>query len=99
MRVILFRAVRELLTNAAMHAGVREARVWLGREGDDLRITVEDQGAGLDAARVDLQGYGLFGIREQLRHVGGTMDIDSTTGRGTTVSLTVPCATRHTRGN
>jgi len=92
MRVILFRAVRELLINTATYAGAREAEVRLGWEDNLLRITVEDEGSGFDAAEVDLQGYGLFGIREHLRHVGGSMDIDSKPGRGTTVALTVPLA-------
>jgi PAS domain S-box-containing protein len=92
MRVILFRAVRELLVNTATHARARRARVRLDSEDGLLRITVEDEGAGFDAAQGDLQGYGLFGIREQLRHVGGTMHIDSVPGRGTKVALTAPLA-------
>jgi len=90
MRVILFRAVRELLINTATHSGANEARVWLGSEDHTLRITVKDDGAGFDVAAVGLESHGLFGIREQLRHVGGTMDIDSAPGRGTTVTLTAP---------
>ena len=42
---------------------------------------------------IGLQGLGLFGIREQLRHVGGTMHIDSAFDHGTMVVLTVPLAT------
>ena len=90
MRVILFRAVRELLINVATHADAREASLWLGWENNLLRILVTDYGAGFDSTEVDLQGYGLFGIREQLRHVGGSLNIDSGPGRGTAVTLTVP---------
>lgn len=90
IRLILFRAVRELLVNTATHAGAREARVWLSSEDGMLRITAADEGGGFDATEVSLQGYGLFGIREQLRHVGGSMHIDSALGRGTTVALTAP---------
>ncbi len=90
IRVLIFRAVRELLTNIAAHAGAREARVWLGSEDSMLRITVADEGAGFDAAVVGLQGHGLFGIREQLRHVGGSMHIESAPGKGTKVHLCVP---------
>lgn len=90
LRVILFRAVRELLINTGTYAGAREARVRLGSEDGMSRITVEDEGSGFDASEVGHQGYGLFGIREHLRHVGGSMHIDSVPGRGTT--LTVPLA-------
>ncbi len=49
--------------------------------------------AGFDPAVIGLQGHGLFGIREQLRPVGGSMHIDAAPGRGTTVTLTAPLAT------
>lgn len=89
LRVILFRAVRELLVNAATHAGAQGVLVRLRAREDQLRISVEDEGAGFDCGE-DFQGYGLFGIREQLKHVGGSMHIDSVPGRGTTVALTAP---------
>ncbi len=90
MRVILFRAVKELLSNVATHAGTREVLVSLGSEDGALLIRVEDEGRGFDAASPGLECLGLFGIREQLRYVGGSMHVDSAPGRGTTVVLTVP---------
>lgn len=90
VRVILFRAVRELLINAATHAGVREVLVRLGREGTNVRIVVQDQGIGFDTSELDRRGYGLFGIREQLKYVEGSMHIESRRGHGTTVTLTAP---------
>jgi signal transduction histidine kinase len=92
-RVILFRAVRELLINTAMHAGARVAIVRLSSKESMLHITVEDEGVGFDIEEVGLAGYGLFGIREQLRYVGGGMHVDSAIGRGTKVTLTAPLAT------
>jgi len=95
LRVILFRAVRELLTNSATHALAREVQVRIGSDEGQLRIIVEDDGAGFDAAQVAPQAGGLFGVREHLKHVGGSMRIDSVPGRGTSVELTVPLATPH----
>jgi PAS domain S-box-containing protein len=92
VRVILFRAVRELLTNSATHAHVREAAVHLEAQDDLVRITVEDSGSGFDVADLDQRGYGLFGIREQMRYVGGSMHVSSVPGRGTSVILTAPAA-------
>jgi PAS domain S-box-containing protein len=92
MRLILFRAVRELLTHAATHAGARAARVRIGAEGEGLRVVVADEGTGFDSTRVESSGNGLFGIGEPLRHVGGRMHIDSRPGRGTTVTLSTPLA-------
>lgn len=89
MRVILFRAVRELIENVAAHSGVRAARVRVQSTPSQLRIIVEDQGRGFDASIVDLHGYGLFGMREQLLPFGGSLLVDSQPGRGTSVALTV----------
>ncbi|MFN0007893.1 MAG: PAS domain-containing protein [Planctomycetota bacterium] len=93
MRVMLFRAVRELLMNTATHARAHAACVHLDSVPGSFRIAVADDGAGFDPARVELGGYGLFGIGEQLKHVGGNMKVDSAPGRGTTVTLTVPSVT------
>ncbi len=99
VRVILFRAVRELLVNAATHGGSPEAVVRLGADGDCLCIMVEDVGRGFDTADLDLRGLGLFEIRELLKHDGGSMRIDSLPGRGTSVTLIVPLSTeRAARG-
>jgi signal transduction histidine kinase len=87
IRVILFRAVRELLVNAATHANVREVAVRLACQDGLVRITVEDVGAGFDTADLDRRGYGLFGIGEQLKHVGGNLHVESVPGRGTTVTM------------
>jgi signal transduction histidine kinase len=92
MRVILYRAVRALLINVATHASARAALVRLRSDSLGLRITVEDDGTGFDPGTVALKGYGLFGIREQLRYIGGSMHIDSAPGRGTTVLMTAPLA-------
>ena len=90
MRVVLFRAVRELLVNAAAHSGARTIRVRLRYDETLLHIVVQDDGSGFDATRIDSDGYGLFGVREQMRHVGGDLRIDSTLDRGTRVELTAP---------
>jgi signal transduction histidine kinase len=90
MRVVLFRAVRELLVNAAAHSGARTIRVTLRFDETVLHIVVQDDGSGFDATRIDSDGYGLFGVREQMRHVGGDLRVDSTLDRGTTVELTAP---------
>lgn len=92
IRAILFRAVRELLVNAATHAHVSDALVQLGRHDDLVRVTVEDVGAGFDVAELGQRGHGLFSIREQLKCVGGSMHVSSTPGHGTTVILTAPSA-------
>ncbi|MBK7644423.1 MAG: PAS domain-containing protein [Planctomycetes bacterium] len=90
MRTMLFRAVRELVLNSARHARPRTVGIRLDLQAGSMRVRVEDDGAGFDAASVESADYGLFGIREQLQHVGGSIDIDSRSGAGTLVTLVAP---------
>jgi PAS domain S-box-containing protein len=89
-RVIVFRAIRELLINAAKHARAQRVHVRLERLDDDVTATVDDDGVGMDPETAAVQGSGLFGIRERLGHMGGSIDIDSSPGRGTSICLRAP---------
>ena len=84
----LFRMLQELLTNVARHAGASHVAVTLsgGRKGLTLRVS--DDGHGLPPEG-EGGGYGLLGIRERLRHHGGTMEVASSR-QGTTVTLHIP---------
>jgi signal transduction histidine kinase len=92
---LLFRAVRELLTNVFKHAQAPSARVALEQVGERFEIHVEDTGAGFDVEKLGRgpdAGFGLFSVREQIARLGGTVAIESTPRRGTRVSLRVPVA-------
>lgn len=88
--LIVYRAVRELLVNVAHHSGVHEASVRVDQIEQSLRVTIEDAGRGFDVDDASLRGYGLFGIGEQLRALGGTMLVKSSPGQGAQVTLTAP---------
>jgi CheY-like chemotaxis protein len=97
LAVVLFQSVRELLMNVVKHAGTGRAEVRLESVGPALRLTVRDEGPGFDCgvraaapSSLGSNGFGLFSIRERMRAVGGTLDIESSPGQGTTVTLTVP---------
>jgi len=90
IRVLLFRAVRELLINVAKHAGATRTRVHLERGERAIRIAVEDDGQAFDPRFVGSRGLGLSTIRERLSHLGGEMSITSAAGRGTCVTLVAP---------
>jgi signal transduction histidine kinase len=94
-RILLFRAVRELLFNVLKHSQASCARVRMHRDGDHLRVIVEDNGVGfapdkLAAPSGKIEGFGLFSIRERLNYFGGRMEIESTPGEVTRVILTLP---------
>ena len=90
---VVFRTVRELLMNVFKHAQTLTAQVWLRRTGDWLHVTVEDTGVGFDArpdAIVASGSFGLFSVREQIGRLGGTVEIVSSKGQGTSVHVQVP---------
>lgn len=95
MRVLLFRAVRELLTNVVKHAKTRHVEIGVRRDADEVRVTVADDGVGLDTDRwaadaQQSQQFGLFSIRERLTAVGGRLDIQAEPGHGCRVTLVAP---------
>jgi signal transduction histidine kinase len=93
----LVRILGEALANAARHGGAAHVSVWLGREEDGLVLRVIDDGAGLPAG-VDFEHlkaaghYGLAGMDERARSIGGTLEFDSGTDGGTVVTARVPLA-------
>ena len=95
LRVLLYQLLRELLFNVVKHAETRAARVVAERDGDLVRIVVEDEGAGFDAHALATEagsGLGLPSVRERLELVGGTLAIETAPGQGTRVTMTIPSA-------
>ena len=87
--LLVFQSVRELLMNIAKHSGTGEACLSLAQSGGYLRIEVRDEGKGFTVAPESGAStkFGLFSIRERMRALGGTFDIDSAPGKGTTAVL------------
>ena len=85
--------MRELLTNVFKHANTPAAKVSLRRTGEGFEIAVEDQGSGFDTREMSDPkdtGFGLLSVREQLRRLGGTLEITSAPTKGTRVNLRLP---------
>ena len=94
-RAFAFRAVRELLFNVAKHARARHACVSIRKDRDFVRIEVQDDGVGFDASGEGVfaegeRAFGLFNIRERLDQLGGRLEVESSPGRGTHVTMLVP---------
>jgi signal transduction histidine kinase/ligand-binding sensor domain-containing protein len=88
----LLRIAQEAVANAAKHSGARDVQVSLDRTPQSLRLLVTDDGAGfVPIGNGDAAGhYGIVGMRERAAQIGADLHIDSSPGRGTTVSVTVP---------
>ena len=88
--VAVFRIAQEALTNVARHAQATEATLTLGGQGEHLRLTVQDNGAGFDPQAMRAGTFGLLGMRERALAMGGRVEVTSRPGAGTRVELEVP---------
>jgi PAS domain S-box-containing protein len=95
IKVVLFKAACELLTNIVKHAGARTVKVGIAKRNNEVEVTVEDDGAGFDVSKLGLPsgkegGFGLFSIKERLEYIGGRLEIESFPSKGTRVVMTAP---------
>ena len=95
--VLLFQSVRELLINVAKHAGTDRATVTLKVDPEQhLRIEVQDHGRGFDPVAMEAKSenghFGLFSVRERMQAMGGSLDVKSHPGEGTTITMVLPLA-------
>ncbi|CAJ1494443.1 sensor histidine kinase [[Mycobacterium] burgundiense] len=93
-QAVLYRAARELLNNISKHASATMVRVQLLRRGDRIVLSISDDGTGFDPAILEqrvAQGHiGLASLIVRIDAMGGSMDVDSVIGRGTTITVTSP---------
>jgi PAS domain S-box-containing protein len=90
----LYRIVQEALNNVRKHAGADNVSIFLSQQDGSLGVVIEDDGIGFAAEQTgsteDGDGMGLINMRERLALVGGTLDIESEPGKGTTIFLRLP---------
>ena len=90
----LYRCAQEALNNVVKHARATEATISLAIAGERAILSVKDNGVGFGATereRAAKGGHlGLVGMRERVRHAGGTLSIESTPKQGTTITISVP---------
>lgn len=91
----LFLAVKEALNNAVRHSGGTEVQLGIHLHGDQITVTLEDNGRGFDPAAAGSGRNGLFNMTQRTTEVGGTCRIVSRPGGGCRVDLTAPL--RHRR--
>jgi two-component system NarL family sensor kinase len=85
----LYRIATEALSNVRRHAQARRVTVTLRRERNAATLALRDDGSGFDTSR-ETGGYGIVGMRERARRIGGSLDVHSRPGEGTTITVRVP---------
>jgi two-component system sensor histidine kinase UhpB len=99
IETVVYRVVQEALTNMMKHAGPCRASVLLEQRASEIKLIVEDSGTGFDATDSKHDGpvrLGLLGIRERLRLVAGTLDVETAPGSGTTLFMQIPLSASQT---
>gem|GEM_PF-980758 len=100
IKVILYRAIKELLHNCIKHAHPGYVSVEAMFNGDNLEVIVADDGIGFHDKKQEILvggtgsgGFGLFDIREKLNHLGGELVIHSRSGQGSRIMMRIPVST------
>ncbi len=92
----VFLVVKESLHNVFKHAGASKVEIDFSLKNNDLEINIRDNGRGFDEAALAKAGNGLKNMEKRMRTAGGSFDIESTPGKGTTARLGLPLAAEET---
>ena len=86
----MYRIAQEALRNAINHSGATEVIARIVTTPQNIELSVEDNGIGFEPSTIPRDHYGLVGINERARLLGGSASIDSGMGTGTRVEVLVP---------
>jgi signal transduction histidine kinase len=93
VQTIIYRLIQEALTNIGKHANCTVVQISCRKEQGQVRLTVQDNGAGFDLEEFNSRagrGVGLVAMEERLNMIGGSFAIESREQEGTTLSFTIP---------
>jgi two-component system NarL family sensor kinase len=89
----LYRIAQEAITNVVRHAGAHTLSVQLTTQPTSVQLLIADDGQGFDPAQVPVNRYGLIGLNERAKLLGGHLAVQSSPGAGTRLAITVPLGT------
>ena len=97
VQTALLRICQEALTNVSRHAAATQVSVKMAFHADAVHLEVRDNGKGFDLAGTRGNhepggGFGLMGMEQRARQLGGTINVDSERGKGTVVEARIPTA-------
>ena len=92
-KIIIYRAVNELIINVIKHSGLKEAKIELSKDNNTILIKIQDHGSGFEINtknKSDFCGFGLYSLSERFNNMGGEIIIKSEPGKGTKIAMSVP---------
>jgi two-component system NarL family sensor kinase len=90
VEVGLYRIAQEAVNNALLHAEAGHIELELAITSEETRMSIKDDGLGFDPANIDEDRFGLTGMNERAKLLGGTLNILTTRGKGTWLEVGVP---------
>ena len=85
----LYRIIQEAVNNSLKYAQAKNIDLNISKEEGSINVQISDNGKGFDENEIEA-GNGLANMRKRARELGGTLELDSASGSGTTVKLTIP---------
>lgn len=95
IQVNIYRVFQESFTNISKHADAKEVFIEVKKEGDSISFVVKDDGKGFELNKIinrkfNEKGVGLMAMKERMHMMGGTFEVNSLPGKGTTIKFVVP---------
>jgi two-component system, NarL family, sensor kinase len=91
MEIMIFRVVQEMLNNTLKHAEASKISLYISRGEDEIIIDFVDDGKGFEEEKLQLnKNLGLSGIRSRIEYLGGTIELISHPGKGTSYTISIP---------
>lgn len=91
IKIGVFRIVQESLTNVARYAKAESVKIKLDRRPESLHLFIRDDGIGFDQSRIAVKKtLGILGMKERAAKLGGNLQISSSPGKGTSISVEIP---------
>lgn len=91
IETVLYRVIQECVNNVIKHSGADAIDISLIKDADGIAATIDDNGKGFDASKKEkFEGMGLKNILTRIQYLKGTVDFDSSPGKGTLVAIHVP---------
>lgn len=91
LAICIFRVCQEALTNVARHSGAKNVLISIVIANEQITVKIEDNGKGFKVKEAQNKGsFGLIGMNERARSLNGNFEIESTIGKGTIITISLP---------